>query len=104
MIIKILNKKWKIKVLNPTKYRKTIGEGSAAECHTEIKTIFIHQDSMDLKTIRHELGHAFCSELGMVELQLDEDQMEEFFCELLARHFDDVKEISERVYKYFKRT
>ena len=104
MIIKILNKKWKVKVLNPTKYVRTIGEGSAAECHFEVKTIFIHQDSVDMKTIVHEVTHAYCSELGLVELQLDEDQIEEFFCELFARHHDEIVTLAKAVFKYFTRT
>lgn len=103
MVIKILNKKWKIKVLSHKKYCSTIGSDSAGECHIDIKTIFIHKKNLDITTIVHEMVHAYCSELGIVEMQLDDDQLEEAYAELLARHHEEIIADSKKILKYFKK-
>jgi hypothetical protein len=83
--IRVLNKTWSIIVRNDKAHDKRF-----EKCHAvailQDRKIHIRKSSLNIETIIHELCHAYQHELSFYELQLDEDQIEEWFCELWAKY------------------
>jgi len=51
-------------------------------------------------TIAHEITHAWLAEMSYYELELDDDQVEEFFCELVGKYSEQIiKDAKELVQK-----
>jgi len=101
MVIKILNKKWKVRVLKPKRYENIVGKGTAGMTFTDDREIYIHQENLDEVTIMHELTHAYVHELGAVELDLDDDQWEEFYAGLIGRFSRIMLNCSDDIIRYF---
>jgi len=104
MKVKILDRYWKI-YKQPDKRFEREHEGghqAAALCFQEERKIYVKKSFFTRETITHELVHAYCSELALTELNLDEDQIEEFFCELLARHGDAILSTTDQVFGRLK--
>jgi hypothetical protein len=72
-------------------------------CHAvtiiEDKKIHVRVRSLNKISLIHELVHAYQEEMSFWELQLDDDQVEEFFCELWAKYGE---KISANVRRFFK--
>lgn len=86
LTIEILGQPWKIKLWGPKQYLKAVGDDSKAICDVESKVIHFDLSCVCLVTARHELTHAYIDQLSFVELQLDPDQWEDFFCELFGKY------------------
>ena len=75
---------------------------SDKKCHaiTECndRKIFIRKSSLNIITLTHELVHAFQWELSFYELDLTKDQMEEWYCELIAKHGEQIFKDSRRIF------
>jgi len=99
---KVLNKNWKVKRYSDKVYFSRFGSDSHGQSDQEAREISIRESSLNKETILHELVHAYEMELGLVELELDEDQMVEFFCELFARHGEDIVKLSSEIFLFFK--
>lgn len=85
MNFRILGKRWKIKKLGKKKYKKKYGRGSCAITIVYKRMIVLGPKGYDRETIVHELVHAYLSELCLHSADFDEDNLEEVFCELLAK-------------------
>lgn len=82
----IVGHPWKIFLHRPKKYRELHGGDSVAITDTDKREIHFRTDELTLETIRHELVHAYVVLFNFVELDLDDDQTEEFFAELFGKH------------------
>ncbi len=86
---KVVDQTWKAYVRSERAHYKQFGD-----CHgiafPEDRKIHIRRSSANLATIIHEIVHAYQSELSFWELQLDEDQVEEWFCELFAKYGETI--------------
>jgi len=101
--IKILEQPWKIEFLTPRKYARKWGNDSAGITDTSKKTIDFIEDFTDLETIRHELAHAYAVQMSAVELQLDDDQVEELFCEMIGKYALTIVQQAEHIHGEFIR-
>jgi len=95
LTIPIVGKPWQVKFLNDPTYCKKIGRDSRAICDCEDKVLYFNLQFMNDVTIRHELVHAFASETSFTVLQLNEDQWEEWACELFGKYGPDMMVLSE---------
>lgn len=86
MTVTILDKQWKIKVLKTKPFVKLFGDDCVGMCDPNNKTIYYWYDGLTIPTIIHELVHAYTDELSFKELDLKDEQIEEFFCELVSKH------------------
>ena len=97
----IVNKEWDLIVYADSTFRKKF-----KNCHgiamLDDKKIYIRKSSLNEETIIHELIHAYQTELSFYELQLDEDQTEEWFAELFAKYGRTILNISEQLLRMFK--
>ena len=84
MTVKVVNKKWKITVRTDKIHNARFGETHGIAILDDRK-IHIRRSSMNSETILHELVHAYQHELSFHELQLDDDQVEEWYAELFAK-------------------
>lgn len=103
MKIKIINQDWKCRAYNLKTYQKHCGCDSVALCETDLKQITFLRDELIIETVIHELVHAYASALSFVELDLDEDQSEEFFCELFSRQGIHILEQAQKIFLHFKK-
>jgi hypothetical protein len=101
MTIKVINKKWKIVVRTDRIHHSRYGE-----CHgiaiAEDRRIHIRRSSLNEETIIHELVHAYQFELSFHELQLDDDQVEEWFAELFAKYGRQIIKDTERLLSFYR--
>lgn len=103
MVVKVLNKKWKI-IVRSDKVHNEQHPNSHAVAVLEDRRIFVRRSSLDVETIRHEIVHAYTHELSLVEIGLDtEEQFEEFFAELFAKYGEIIVKDARRVVTYFKK-
>lgn len=97
----ILGQRWRVKFWGHVQYARHIARDSVAQCHIDDREIHFNMPVITLQTVMHELAHAYVKEMSFVELQLDADQWEEFFCELISKHsqaiVDQAKEIYSKV-------
>lgn len=100
MIIKILHKDWNISVLKKKKYAKKWGTDSVAMCDAKKRTIDLIKGHADYETILHELVHCFYSELSFYELQLDDDQQEEWVCEMISKYYVLLGELAIQIFNH----
>lgn len=102
MIVKVVNKKWKIIVRTDKSH-----DAKFEKCHAiaimEDRKIHVRKSSLDVITVIHELIHAYCHELSFHELQLDDDQVEEFYAELFAKYGKTIIQDAERLIRAYKK-
>lgn len=95
--IGILGRVWTVKFLTDKQYCKLVGTDSRAVCDTENKTVYFNLQFFDDVTVRHEITHAYASETSFVVLQLNEEQWEEWACELFGKYGPEMLAISEYI-------
>lgn len=83
--VSVLNKTWKVTVRSDKLHEKLFPETHGIAVLDD-RLIHIRRSSLNAETLIHELVHAYQYELSFYELQLDEDQVEEWFAELLAKY------------------
>lgn len=95
MKIQVINKKWKVIVRSDKVHDKKFPETHAIAI-LEDRKIHVRRSSFNKITLLHELLHAYKSELSFYELELDDDQTDEWHCELWAKYgeqmLQDVKQ------------
>lgn len=100
LLIPILGKPWKVKFLKDKQYSKLIGLDSRAICDCDEKIIYFNLEFFNDVTIRHEITHAFASEMSFTVLQLNEEQWEEWACELFGKYGPEMLAISEFIWAH----
>lgn len=102
MLVNLLHKKWRIVVRSDKVHEEKYPQTHAVAV-LEDRKIHIRRSSLNMETITHELVHALTYELSFTELQLDDDQIEEFFCELFAKYGRNLLQIADSVLKHYKK-
>lgn len=102
MLVNLLHKKWRIYVRSDKVHESKFPETHAVAI-LEDRKIYIRKSSLNMETVTHELVHALVHELSFTELQLDDDQVEEFFCELFAKYGRNLIQIADSVLKHYKK-
>lgn len=102
MLINLLHKKWRVVVRSDKVHEERFPQTHAVAV-LEDRKIYIRKSSLNMETITHELVHALTYELSFTELQLDDDQVEEFFCELFAKYGRNLLQIADSVVKAYKK-
>lgn len=69
----------------------------------EDRKIHIRRSSFNKVTLLHELLHAYKSELSFYELELDDDQTDEWHCELWAKYGDQMLADVKQCLEYHKK-
>lgn len=82
----LVGHEWKMFMCTPKKYAEMHGGGSVAITDIDKREIYFRSDAFTLETVRHELVHAYVIMFNFVELDLCEEQTEEFFAELFGKH------------------
>lgn len=87
----ILGKQWTLRVLKKKHYRQKNGDSSCAVTKGWKRTIDLGPLGFDVETIRHELVHAFLSEMGYDSVEdMTAAQMEELCAELFGKRGPDI--------------
>jgi hypothetical protein len=85
--VTIVGREWTVNVWASKTYLKRIAKDTWAEVEPQRSHIDIDRKALCMDTILHELCHAYAHERSIVALQLKtRTQFEEFFCEILAKH------------------
>lgn len=100
--VKILGRPWKVSVLEGDKFLRRFKEEAAGFTLPDSMEIVIHEDEFNLKTIRHELLHAYYDGLCVSSADLTHHQIEEIFCELIAEHGESILKQAKHLYKDLK--
>lgn len=96
---KILGKPWVLQVLSERTYAKNNGTDSVALTHMSKRKIDLSPHGCDLESIIHELVHAYLHELCTSSADLDNDNLEEIFAELLAKRGKELLQLGEELFK-----
>ncbi len=94
----ILGKPWILRVLKRKRYTKKNGYDSVAITYRDKRRIDVSRDGADLETVVHELVHAYMTELCTYSAELDDDQIEEIFAELLAKRGRELLDLADTIY------
>jgi hypothetical protein len=100
MVIKVLNKKWKIVVRSDEAHDKRFPNCHAMAVYDDRK-IHVRKSSLNKVTVIHEILHCYKFELSYYELELDDDQTDEWHCELWAKHGEIISKDANRLLKQY---
>lgn len=95
----ILGKEWTLRILKRKAYIKKNGQNSVGITHLQKRRIDLHPKGRDLETIVHELLHAYLTELCTGSTDLEDDQLEEVFAELLAKRGREMLDLADSLYE-----
>lgn len=91
---KILGKNWKLGLLNTVEYRAKHGRHmGVAVTDVNTREIDLSPKGRDLETIYHELIHGYLGEMCVHSCDLDDDNLEEIFCELFSKRAKEILEL-----------
>lgn len=94
----ILGKTWTMRVLKRAKYTRKNGDDSVAVTHTTKRKIDLAPDGRDLETITHELVHAYLTEMCTKSADLEDDQLEEVFAELMSKRGREMLDLADSLH------
>ncbi len=94
----ILGKPWLLRVLKKRKYNKKNGADSVAITYINKRRIDLGPGGMDLETVIHELVHAYLAELCTKSTELDDEQLEEIFAELMAKRGREMLDLADSLF------
>lgn len=81
----ILGKRWTLRVLKRRKYARKNGKDSVALTYMARRRIDLSPFGTDYETIVHELVHCYLTELCASSADLDVEELEEVYAELMAK-------------------
>lgn len=88
---KIAGKRWKLRILHEDQYIKKHGPGSYAMTIMHRRRIDINSPTgLDRETLIHELVHAYMSEFCTSSSKIKAIELEEIFCELMAKRGEEI--------------
>lgn len=102
--IKIMGRIWKVDVLEGDAFHKKFEGDEAGVTIPSRQEIFLNEDDLSLSLVVHELGHAYLDCCCVHAAELDKNQHEEVFCELLATYGEILFKQAREIFKVFKRT
>lgn len=96
--------KWLIKVVsNKEMERLADGQEVLGLCDAENKTIYIHKDSIDYKTISHEVFHAYWSYLHLDDTNnIEVTDVEEIAASFFSSEGEEMVRKSKSIYQKLK--
>lgn len=86
----IVGKQWKMLFLDKKKYRKKWGKDSVGITDFDRRKIYISPRGADKETVVHELVHSYLYEFCTRSCDLDDANLEEIFCELMAKRGEEI--------------
>ena len=102
MNIQIQGENWIVEVIETDRFIKKCGDGIAGITDTVNKQILFCEDDFNKETIAHELAHAYFSCTCTTSAHLDSEQMEEIWCELIAKYAATIVRQTNKIYKELK--
>lgn len=90
MRLVIMGAPWRVKFHSPGSYVKLVNDDSKAEVDDCLRTLDIDLKYLSHELIAHELTHCYAKERSLTELQLNPDQVEDFFCEIVGKHIKTI--------------
>ena len=84
--LKILDRSWSIGVLTAHQFKLRFDQEDDGITLPETRQMYIHEEALNLATIKHELIHAYYDGLCLSSAMLTTEQQEEVFAELLATY------------------
>ena len=99
--IKIMGMEWQYKLFTLKDFLKNHPDckGSGALTLPYLRQMHFVDVEMDMGTVRHEVRHAFISELGLESAILNIEQFEEIQCTLDQNRWEEMDEVSMRIYE-----
>lgn len=94
----ILGKKWTLRLLKRKRYFEKHGADSIALTKVHKRRIDLAPSGTDLETIIHELVHAYLTEICTHTANLDDEQLEEIFAELMAKRGREMLDLADRLH------
>ena len=94
---KVLGKDWTLRALKKKKFKEKHGN-HVAVTHPIKRYIDLTPKGINKHTITHELVHAHLTEMGIDATDISVEDLEEVFCELMAKHGEDLLKTAEDLF------
>lgn len=102
---RIIGKSWRIRALDQELYdKKKARAGSVAITYFHKRRIDLSPVGCDRESIIHELTHAYLSEICIHSAELTTDNLEEIFCELLAKRGREILDLADSLVSKMKKS
>lgn len=101
--IKIHHDNWKVYFLEEEPFIRKFGEGIAAITSLEDKCIYFHDGEINRDHVTHEVVHAYYSYLCLNSTTLNNAQLEEVFCDMVAIFGRTIMKQSNHIFREFKK-
>lgn len=100
----ILGKSWTLRLLKKRRYKRKYGADSVAITDTNKRYVDLGPLGRDRETIIHELVHAYLAEICTHSADLDNDNLEEIFAELMAKRGLELLRLADRLIRRIETT
>lgn len=97
--IRVLGKPWKLRLFTRKKFNKKHDKFCVAITNINKRRIDFSPDGVDKETIVHELVHAYLGEFCLYSTDLDVDNLEEIFAEMMAKRGQEILDKSASLLK-----
>lgn len=101
MKISVLGYDWNILVLPKKDFKRRFGKITAITL-LDTNEVYFRSDRLNLLNVRHEITHAFLKYTCIDELNLSQQQFEEFMCDFTGVHAETVLRLSDQILKELK--
>jgi len=99
--LSVLGYPWQIKLLDPEEFKEKFGKGLAIT-DTDTQEIHIRSDEFTKRIVCHEIAHAFMHYACTEELNLHGEKAEEFFCDFIGIHGEEIIRLTKLVMRRLK--
>lgn len=94
-----------MRVLDDEQYnKKKMRAGSVAITYVHKRRIDLSPEGIDKESIIHELVHSYLSEICIYSADLTVDNLEEVFCELMAKRGQEILDLAETLVSRIKKS
>lgn len=98
--IRIKDVTWTYFKVPHLRYVSQYGADSVAQVNKHRKEIIFDISHIDLPTVIHEVTHAFIASCLIDSCNhISFEDLEEVFCEINSYHLDDIKKVSNKIFK-----
>lgn len=84
--VEVLGHVWVVHYWSKRAFKKKYSGDTYGVTECDDKEIHLRTDRLKRETIVHEMAHAYIWELGAAVAGLDSNQLEEIYCEMLAKY------------------
>lgn len=102
MKFNIYGDNWEFHVMDTDNFVKEFGEELGAFVVPSTREAFFSEDDLNEEIVVHEVTHIYIYNMCLNSANIQQDQLEEIFCDMMATHGRKILRQARKIYKEMK--